>query len=1144
MRYLKYYTFVLFVFLCTSLFSETFLRKIEPKNNAVIGTDNILFRWNKTFITGSYEVQVATDAAFTIIVLDTITIKDNLTTSLSSSGGTYYWRVRLKGVGYVSNWTPAESFTTVNPKTLGSLLVWYDSQALTSGVGTPVSNWQDKSGNTNNAVQADVAKQPAVASGGIFLNNKKVARFDGVNDFLEFNSLNNIRSAFFVYKFITDLSFAPPLLGDPSTYDFHGGETSLLLSPFANDNVKFGQGFVNKTSKLPYDITKNFDYNLLSLVTTNNANAKYITNDRNLPGRGLLNGDYAEVLLYSDTLNPAVRNKLEDYIRTKYAPPVAMRDSITGGNFCDQVTIRAPNNYVSVQWFNGSITSTVQVAANGNYSITTKDIFGFFSTEKFLVYPYAKFSDATIYMCEGQTLNVNLPLPNTYSVLWSTGSTNKNISITTAGKYTVSITDGLGCVFNDTLRVETDNPKLSMTPRTLDTIYACLNEKLYVQSITSFDSIRWSNGSTEEFIVLTNNGNYSVYASNSAGCVLNKSFYIKIVGQAPTADFFISSARCQNVPISFINNSTFPAGNTITNYQWNFSNGFSSSSPTPNIAFSNLGTASASLKITTNVGCTDSIFKTFINNKKPKAGFYNLLSCSGNPTTLVDSSRTGNALINSWTWNFGSLGSSILQNPTFYFPDQGSYPVLLKVTDTNNCADTLTQYIEVNPSPIADFSFDAACGTTPVNFKYLATVQPPFTIDYKDWDFGDGFKGGNLFDVQHSYAGPGVYNVQLAVRATPKGCVDTVVKQIRVFDFPIVDFTVSNTQCVNKEVLFTDISVTPDGTPVDGWKWYFSGQSTDTIQNPRYSFNTEGNYTIQLTAKNAAGCSGTKLRSIAITQAPVPKFTFNPQNGLPPLNVTYTNQSSTSGNYIWNYGDGSPSVSGYNPPQHIYNAIGTYPITLISTDFRGCTDTARKFILVDRAFLDGAMASIIITPNGNFYKITANIVNNSNVEITSLGLSLQLGGGSVIRENWTGSLLPGQSTTYEFIGEIKLSDNNQIPVICANIDNVNNFSPETRTDNNSTCKEVKVGQFDVLNLYPNPAFETLNFGVMLPSDGKVTIGFITALGQLEYQLSFDGLKGYNNFTTSTMPLNAAIYVAEVVYDGQVIRRKFMRQDRK
>ncbi len=292
------------------------------------------------------------------------------------------------------------------------------------------------------------------------------------------------------------------------------------------------------------------------------------------------------------------------------------------------------------------------------------------------------------------------------------------------------------------------------------------------------------------------------------------------------------------------------------------------------------------------------------------------------------------------------------------------------------------------------------------------------------------------------------------------------------------------------------------------------------------------------------GCSGTKLRSIAVSAPPQPKFTFSPQNGLPPLCVTYTNQSPVNGNYIWDYGDGGSLIEGFNPPQHCYNTIGTYPIKLIATDFRGCTESLTKFILVDKANLDAVMTSVTIIPNGEFYKIQVSIKNNSNIEITALGLSLQLGGGSVIRENWSGSLLPGQTTVYIFTGEIKPGENRQIPVVCATIDNVNNNAAEDRTDNNTACKELSVGSFDVLNIYPNPALDNINFGIMLPKEGKVNIRFIDVLGQQMYSKDFDGAKGYNNFNMSTMLLNAAVYVAEVSFDGEIVRKKFMRKDRK
>jgi PKD repeat protein len=691
-----------------------------------------------------------------------------------------------------------------------------------------------------------------------------------------------------------------------------------------------------------------------------------------------------------------------------------------------------------------------------------------------------------------------------------------------------------------------DNPQLAPTPNVSGNLSLCNNEKLFLQTITAFDSIRWSTGSTDNFIAVTAPGPYTVYGRTTTGCVINKSFNVTITGNAPTANFVVPKV-CQNTAVVFNDSSTITGSAVITDWKWTFGDNNAATVKNPTNTYTNLGSYTVGLRVTTNLGCTDSIGKTIVVNRKPSPSFYNLLSCAGVATTFVDQSVANAAAITNWNWDFAGLGTvNGIQNPLFEFPSSGVYGVKLTATNSNSCSDTVTILTRVNASPVSNFSFDSVCGKTAVTLKFLATVESPSVIpdiNWGSWDFGDGSIETAIRNPQHVYDTPGSYDVSLIVRSSDQ-CIDTVVKRIKVFDFPLVDFTVSQTQCAGKEIQFTDISVTSDGTPLTKWNWFFSGQATSEEQNPRYAFNAQGNYTVQLTARNAVGCTGTKLRSVAISAPPTPAFTFSPQNGLPPLTVNYFNQSPVNGNYLWDYGDGSPLVEGYNPPVHIYTEKGTFPIKLIATDFRGCTDTLTKLILVDKAFLDGVMASVSIIPNGEFYKIQVSVINNSNVEITALGLSLQLGGGAVIRENWTGSLLPGQTTVYLFTGEIKIGDNGQIPVICASIDNINNNAAEDRTDNNTSCKEVAVGSFDVLSVYPNPAYEVINFGVMLPKEGRVNIRFIDILGQQMYSKDFDGLKGYNSLSISTMQLNAAVYVAEVSYDGQVVRKKFMRKDRK
>ena len=57
-------------------------------------------------------------------------------------------------------------------------------------------------------------------------------------------------------------------------------------------------------------------------------------------------------------------------------------------------------------------------------------------------------------------------------------------------------------------------------------------------------------------------------------------------------------------------------------------------------------------------------------------------------------------------------------------------------------------------------------------------------------------------------------------------------------------------------------------------------------------------------------------------------FVFTPQKPVPGDTVRFYNLSSTSINYLWNFGDGTSSTS--TNPTHIYTSAGTYPVKLIA----------------------------------------------------------------------------------------------------------------------------------------------------------------------------------------------------------------------
>jgi len=150
-------------------------------------------------------------------------------------------------------------------------------------------------------------------------------------------------------------------------------------------------------------------------------------------------------------------------------------------------------------------------------------------------------------------------------------------------------------------------------------------------------------------------------------------------------------------------------------------------------------------------------------------------------------------------------------------------------------------------------------------------------------------------------------------------------------------------------VSFTDAS---SGGPTS-WSWDFGdGSGTSTEQNPQYTYNSAGSYTVSLTETNSAGSdTETKVDYITVTQPPmdppVAEFTGTPTSGDNPLTVTFTDQSSNGPtSWAWNFGDGSGSSTAQNP-EYTYTAAGTYTVSLTATNaFGSDVETKVDYITV------------------------------------------------------------------------------------------------------------------------------------------------------------------------------------------------------
>lgn len=151
------------------------------------------------------------------------------------------------------------------------------------------------------------------------------------------------------------------------------------------------------------------------------------------------------------------------------------------------------------------------------------------------------------------------------------------------------------------------------------------------------------------------------------------------------------------------------------------------------------------------------------------------------------------------------------------------------------------------------------------------------------------------------------------------------------------DFSATpTTGCVPLKVQFTDKSL---GNP-DRWLWDLGEGTISTEKDPAKLYLTPGLYTITLTVfKGAQSATVTKTAYINVSAIPTVNFSATPLSGCSPLDVQFTDNSSTSTGTIttwnWDFGDGNLGT-GKNP-LHLYQTPGTFKVTLSVTTSEGCT---------------------------------------------------------------------------------------------------------------------------------------------------------------------------------------------------------------
>jgi gliding motility-associated-like protein len=377
----------------------------------------------------------------------------------------------------------------------------------------------------------------------------------------------------------------------------------------------------------------------------------------------------------------------------------------------------------------------------GNYNVSftsagpCMSTFTFTKTVSVLGSSFGSVSNVT---CKGGNNGSATILPNFgnsgYTYTWSPeGGNASTASSLTAGSYSVTITDAIGCVNTNTITIT--EPDGNSGPSS-QTVTACIGDQ--VQLIYNSPNVNepmtylWSPGSYTTpsiYISPSVTSTYSLNITVSGPCArLEQKFYNTIVVPRPVLSYANNVNKgCSPLCVNFSDLSTTETG-SITKFEWYFNNNVSSDFANPKICFNSPGIYKGSHAVTNSFGC-----KTFSNNvitievlPSPTAQFTANNFHVTELNSHISFSNTSSTDAVFWEWNFGGMSSSVNKNPEYNFNAVGNYPVLLTVKNTEGCINTAEHLVEVLP----EFTFFVPNSFTPNNDN----LNDIFTPKGMGWD--------------------------------------------------------------------------------------------------------------------------------------------------------------------------------------------------------------------------------------------------------------------------------------------------------------------------------------------------------------------------------------------------------------------------
>ena len=1013
------------------------------------------------------------------------------------------------------------------PQNINGLRLWLSADSNVVINNNNVSQWIDISGNGYVFSQIDSTKMPSYINYIDSMNNKPSIYFQ--NDVLIINQDITI-GTFFILANYNSFFFNRWVGLLTRNYDYPGNEDYLILAnPDINNSTVFYESpliqnnfYINNNQTYDFSPLKKpkIIYGILNNLT--NWNDLSIGQDRGWNDR-FWHGDVYEVIIYDRILNSIEIEQVKTYLMDKYAPPIKLSDqdyscSIIINN-CPY-TLKSDSYYTSYNWSTGDTADSIIVTSSGKYCVTVTDIFGRVSSDSIFYFCLVPvFLPTDTFFCYSDSINLTTNLPDTLLIhTWSTGDTIPNITIHSPGEYALTITDLSGCskIYNISVDEDSFAINSSLGPDTS----LCKYDFLSLHTTSLIDSILWSNGSTNDKISVDSSGQYWVYAINNHGCEIRDTVYTNIKGERPHIEPHYSTA-CDGYPVLLSDYSAAVPPDQIASSVWVIGSDTISSQNT-NYIFSNAGDHNIYLKVVTDSLCwADTIFTIHVF-ANPVAEFTPLEGCQHDTIHFTSLSSSTDGAITSYQWTISDslyFGTEINKS----FADTGEYEISHYVSTEHGCYDSIKRYIQIKLSPIVDFDYTNSCQGDFIIFNSNIEYPPYYSVINTLWDFGDS-TGSSVANPSHIYSSAGSYMVSFSAKLI-NGCENKIIKMLDVYSKPSAGFTYDSA-CMNKPVIFIDTTADAINSIWNINNEFFYGK------NIEYFFPDTGSYEVFLYTVNDSGCSDTAQMDVIVHPTPVAMMSIDPEYGNPPLEVSFST-NSTGTNYFWDFGDLNSEIG--SNVSHVYNNEGIYNVFLVVSNEYTCSDTAYGTVYLLPSILDLQILEINFIDSMSLWQPELVIYNNSTRPVKKIKFDFGFDYPNEFVHFWNNRLEIGEVESIKL--PLLLNNDEARTSFCVKATAIDVLDQnDVNVDDNILCTSLS-NNFYIMKIFNNDDY--LNLWINMPSEGQLFCSITNVLGQTMFKSAvIEANRGMNQFKIPILNLTSGIYMLQINYNGNILTKKF------